>query len=424
MAERVLQPEPPATAAGNPDEDLVRSRPFYDRAAFPVLLGIVVYAALRNLAQATIKPLWFDELITQVMTRQSSLSALWSALKSAADSNPPGFYLIERAAVALPLNEHIAYRLASVVAFSFTLICLYWLVERRSGPLRALLCASLLLVTPLFTLYADEARPYSVLIACISFALVCYQREPGALWTFGLFACLTLAMCLHYYAVFALLPFLAAELVLTCQTRRPRYFVWIALLLSLAPVLVFRPLWEASKTYYGFHIWSRPRFTDVLDSYGSFFQVGRPWGLALVALCVAAVLRAVWPRDWPAKSVEGRQMGPLQEPVLALGFIAFPLIVFVSAELVHGAVVPRYFLCAILGIVLGLRCVLDWLPSRAVLAGAALLLVVIVSQELGFWTDFAQSAPTAGAALSLEALADSLPQKDLPWWSLTPRHIL
>ena len=107
-------------------------------------------------------------------------------------------------------------------------------------------------------------------------------------------------------------------------------------------------------------------------------------------------------------------MGPLQEPVLVLGFIAFPLIVFVSAELVHGAAVPRYFLCAILGIALGLRYVLDWLPSRAVLAAAALLLVVIVSQEVGFWTDFAQSAPTAGAALSLQALTDSLPQKDLP----------
>ena len=99
-----------------------------------MLLGIVVYAALRNLAQATIKPLWFDELLTQVMTRQSSLSALWSALKTAADSNPPGFYLIEGAAVAFPVNEHIAYRLVSIVAFSFTLICLYWIVERRSGP--------------------------------------------------------------------------------------------------------------------------------------------------------------------------------------------------------------------------------------------------------------------------------------------------
>jgi hypothetical protein len=107
-------------------------------------------------------------------------------------------------------------------------------------------------------------------------------------------------------------------------------------------------------------------------------------------------------------------MAPPHEPVLVLGFIAFPLIVFVSAELVHGAAVPRYFLCAVLGIALGLRYVLDWLPSRAVLAGAAILLVVIVSQEVGFWADFAQSAPPGDAALSLQTLSDSVHREDLP----------
>jgi len=187
---------------------------------------MVVYAALRNLAQATIKPLWFDELLTQVMARQPGLSALWRALKTAADGNPPPFYLIERVVAALPINEHIAYRLPSILAFSAILICLYFFVERRSGPLTGLLCASLVLMTPLYNYYADEARPYSMMIACLAFALVCYQRVPAVSWTMGLFASLFLAMSLHYYAVLAFLPFFAAELLFALSSRRWRLLVW------------------------------------------------------------------------------------------------------------------------------------------------------------------------------------------------------
>lgn len=259
LLERVLQPGEPDTAVGNPDLPLRGSRLPYDRVAFPVLIGIVVYAALRNLAEAATKPLWFDELITQVMSRQPSISALWRALKTAADRNPPPFYLIERVGAAFPVNEHIAYRLPSIAAFPVTLICLYFFVERRSGPMRGLLCASLLLLTPLYSLYAGEARPYSMLIACVAFALVCYQREPSAFWTMGLFFSLTLALCLHYYAVFAFVPFFAAELAVTYETRRLRPMVWVALLIGLAPLAIFRPFLVALKTYYGSSLWSRPQ---------------------------------------------------------------------------------------------------------------------------------------------------------------------
>src|SRR5579862_3054479 len=84
LLERVLRPVEPDTAVGNPNLPLRDSRLSYDRVAFPALIGIVVYAALRNLAEAATKPLWFDELITQVMSRQPNFSALWAALKTAA----------------------------------------------------------------------------------------------------------------------------------------------------------------------------------------------------------------------------------------------------------------------------------------------------------------------------------------------------
>ena len=75
---------------------------------------------------------------------------------------------------------------------------------------------------------------------------------------------------------------------------------------------------------------------------------------------------------------------------------------------------PRYSLGAVLGVAVALRYVLDWLRPRAVLIGAALLLVVIASQEAGFWTAFAHSSPPADRANSLLALADSVRREDLP----------
>jgi hypothetical protein len=376
---------------------------------------MVVYAALRNLAQATIKPLWFDELLTEVLSRKSGLSALWTALKTAVDGNPPPFYLIERAAAALPINEHIAYRLPSILAFSATLICLYFFVERRSGPLTGLLCASLVLMTPLYNYYADEARPYSMMIACLAFALVCYQRVPAVSWTMGLFASLFLAMSLHYYAVLAFLPFFAAELLFALSSRRWRLLVWAALLLALIPLIVFRSFLVAVKAYYGSHLWSRPQFMEVLRSYGTFFRVETPWGFALAGLSVAAVLLALLQLGPRTELAEGREPSPLHEHVLVLGFIGFPMIVFLFAKLTHGGAVPRYYLCGILGVAIALRYVLDWLPPRASLICGAFLLLAIGTEEFSFWSTLRlnSGAPTAPAK-SLLAFVDSVHRDDLP----------
>ncbi len=437
LAERALQQsDRPADTVANPDQDLQRtSRPFYDRVAFRILLGLLTYGVIRTLARATIKHLWFDELLTQVMARQHGITALWRALKTASDGAPPPFYvpfyLMDRLAAAIPINEHIAYRLPSIVAFSLTLLCLYRFVEWRSGPAAGLLCAGLVFLTPFFVFYADEARPYAMLLACIAFALVCYQRLPSiprtrgawssswslSPWTIGLFASLFLAMCLHYYGILSLTPFFAAELFLTGQTKRPRFFVWAALLLATVPLVIFWPLLSTIKAYYGVNLWSKPEFTDALGSYADFFHVDPQWGFALAGLLVAAVLLALFRSAQaaePAERIESREQPPPHEHVLVLGFLLYPLIVFVFAKVMHAGSAPRYFLCGILGVALAFRYVLDWLPPRLLLACAGFLLLSFALQEFTFWSSFRTSPAPAEAANSLQALADSVHREDLP----------
>ena len=46
----------------------------------------------------------------------------------------------------------------------------------------ALLSSMFLLISAVFQYYAQEARPYSIVLACITFALLCYQRSHSPIW--------------------------------------------------------------------------------------------------------------------------------------------------------------------------------------------------------------------------------------------------
>jgi len=205
------------------------------------------------------RPLSIDEVLTQAVCRQASLPAIWKALSQGADGQPPFFYLIERSTAWVILNEHIGYRLLPALGFLCTLILVYVFVKTQNGAVPALVCASLLLMTPLFTIYAAEARPYSPLTACIAIALVCYQRVPNALWVSGMFLSLLLASSLHYYAVFAIGPFFLAELTVVYETKKVRCWVWLALLMSLIPLGISWSLLMGMKRH-----WVNMRWDNVI----------------------------------------------------------------------------------------------------------------------------------------------------------------
>src|SRR5208283_5467430 len=190
-----------------------------------LMVALIVYAILRGLAAAVTKPLWMDEVFTLTVSSQPSMGALWAVLARALDGQPPGFYAVERVASSFFHNKEIALRLPAILAFPCTLICVFVFVKKRSGEVIAFLCAFLLLSTILFERYAVEARPYSMLMACIAFALICYQRLPSLFWTAMLGMSLALAQALHYYAVFAFVPFGLAEAVMLLRTRQFRWRV-------------------------------------------------------------------------------------------------------------------------------------------------------------------------------------------------------
>ena len=108
---------------------------------------------------------------------------MWSAITRGFDSQPPLFYLLERACLKLPIAKQIALRLPSIPAFPLFLIFVFMYVQRRSREIIACLCAHLFLSTSLLQTYQTEARGYCLMMACIAFALVCCQMLPSVRWT-------------------------------------------------------------------------------------------------------------------------------------------------------------------------------------------------------------------------------------------------
>jgi len=382
-----------------------------------VYYGIAVvaaYALLRSTFYAVFKPLWFDEILTAIVSRQGSLAGIQAALKQGIDGNPPAFYLAEHWAASLIPNEFIGYRLLSILAFACTLLCVFGFVKTRYGSLVALLSSALLLITPLFTLYAEEARPYSLVVALIALALVCYQRAPRPLWTFGLALSLALAALLHYYALLSFAPFFLAEMAFLYFTRRFRFSVWLALLIPLLPVGLSFPRLMWMKQNWGTHFWYGAALSDVSAAYGDYFRIGSLWGVALFGITLLMLFVSLSPLFSRSDSTEPLLPALLAEHALVTGLIALPLLGFAVAKVSHGPFTERYLLATILGFIFASALPLSKASPAALRTVAALLLFALCSQELGFWKSLKNRQTVATIIAPLVELAKVPDYGDLP----------
>lgn len=366
------------------------SSPFAERWALRGIFLLVLYACARAVVASISKPLWFDEIYTWIIVQQPSLADIWSAVKRGIDSQPPLFDLIERAAAFVSRAE-VALRLPSIFAFACVLVCLFVFVRRRNGGIYGLIAAGTAMLTTLYGRYAIEARPYSLVAACVAVALVSYQRASSVRWLALMALALAAGESLNYYTVFAFVPFAAAEAVFFWQKRRIRSGVWIALMIGASPLVFFWPLLHAFKAIYGRNFWARPTLGVLRDVYGNILQVSSFWGWTVAIACGLAVLwgysRARSPKlnSRISEPVETIPKTYLHEYVLVLFLIASPPFVFVAMKLFHGGYVDRYVLYSVLGLSLAVGLVLPLLGRRLLIAFSALLFIAIGTQEFVFW---------------------------------------
>jgi 4-amino-4-deoxy-L-arabinose transferase-like glycosyltransferase len=263
--------------------------PAIGRMADRAVAILIAYVALSSMLRATGKPFWTDEIITVTLVRLPSVRAIWGALENGADSQPPTFYLFERLAAHLPIDELIAFRIPSILAFSCLVLCVFLFIRRLRGRECALICAAIPLLSVLLYPYAVEARGYSLMTGFAALAMVSYQRAHKPSWCLLLALSLIAATASHYYAVFAAFPFALAELALLVQQRRLRVSVWIALLLSVLPMLLFWRLLQAYKNIYGSHFIGHLSPLAVLNSYAFLWRLPASFAVGMTVAAVAAI---------------------------------------------------------------------------------------------------------------------------------------
>ncbi len=384
-----------------------------DRLAVPALAALTAYGLVRSVFTAASTPFWYDEICTRIVVKQPTVSAMYDALRHAADSNPPVFYLLERFSAALVKNEHIAFRLPSIVGFAIVVLCVFLVVKTRSNPAVAFVCTAALFMTSIYEPYATEARPYSLVAACISFGLLCYQRAPATRWMCFLGISLALAEALHYYAIFSIVPFCAAEGAFLLRTRQFRLKVWLALICGFLPLVVFWPLLTQFKAYYGAHPWAPPAIANITPIYGWFFHTSTPIGIGIAAVLSVFILMAL---IWPSMASNYAADTSSHEPVLALVFLALPFIGFAATKIGHGMMINRYALPSVLGIVMACGYLLHWSGLKGVTIFAVFVFSVVSFQERSFWvTHRGHLAAVHSPAEDLERILNSLTRyRDLP----------
>jgi Dolichyl-phosphate-mannose-protein mannosyltransferase len=387
-----------------------------EKSAYFTLAILMVYATARSICEAIVRPFGYDEICTVLMVKQEHLSRLWQAYVHGADGQPLGYYLLERGVIDFIPNEHLAYRGISILAFAVTLLCLFVTVRTRKGAGLALVGAGIPLVTILFDTLCVEARPYSLLVACIAFAIVCYQRVEARRWVVLLGLSLVLAESIHYLAVFAFLPFFLAEAVRYGMTREMRLSVWIALLSGFVPLVYSMPILNTLNRNFAAHIWSRPTLEIAMNSYSWYFLNPESWpGLYLAAIASVVVLFTILMTLRKASKAAQTAGAPIPELMLVLGLLSLPLVGFTVAALAHSGMIAKYMVPSLLGFPLALGFALPRLPQWGPLlpsVTACLLLFVLVPQERQYWSRY--TGEFVSPAVFVENFVTAGGQTDLP----------
>ncbi len=365
-----------------------------ERIATGAMRMVIVLAAIRNLFVAAAKPFWFDEVCTVIVARQPSFSAILTALKRGADGQPPLFYLVERIAAGVVPNAQIAYRLPAILGFCCILWFVFVFIRRRDGATRAFLCSTALLLTPLNSPYATEARPYAMVVACIALALVCYQRlDEGRRWILLLGLSMAIAESLHCYALFSFAPFAVAEIALAAKRRQTRWSVWMAMAFGMAPLAVYWPLLETLKRVYGLHLPNVPRHGSLAMAYSDLFGIhdlrffpygGRDSAAAIMLVVLAMGATALW----NARNHEERD-NRFHEDLLGIALLATPFVCLAAIKIGHAGFAARYSLPMILGVAIAGAYLLRIIGRRYLLLSlvGVSLFAVLAFQEVSFWNE-------------------------------------
>jgi hypothetical protein len=218
----------PAAAIGTEDKRAAFAR----SSVLWAVAGLTALGVAVRFASLGLQSYHHDEVITAARVIPGSFAHMLREVK-ASESNPPLYYVLAWGWAKLFGTGEVGLRSLSAVFGAATIPIAYFagreLASRRAG----LIAAAMVAVNPMLIWYSQEARSYAPLVFFGALSLVFFARSLRtragsdlALWTLAS----ALAVCSHYFAVFAV-AIEGAWLLVALRDR------WRAVLPALAGVV-------------------------------------------------------------------------------------------------------------------------------------------------------------------------------------------
>ena len=235
--------------------------------------GLLVYVGFTSWL-ATNGHFGNDELFTLYFSRLPGMGEVWQQLATGVEQTPPFFYVVTRASISIMGDSAFGLRLPEVGGVALAAICVAVAVARRSNLLYGSL-AALLVLGSQATFYAHEARPYGLVLGLVAAGFLFWQLRidgaDGIAVVLLMTAALTAAVASHYYAVLALLPIAAGEIVRSHTRKRIDVGVAVGLTVALVPLAVAWPLIDAARKYSD-SFWTQVDWAALVEFTGWLFR--------------------------------------------------------------------------------------------------------------------------------------------------------
>jgi 4-amino-4-deoxy-L-arabinose transferase-like glycosyltransferase len=268
-----------------------------DKKRLWILFVIIILGFLLRIYRLDHQSVWFDEALTMIDS-QLPLKEITDRITQDFAHPPLHHYALHFWFKLFGFSSFQA-RFLSAVFDTLSIVMIYllakYLFERRT----ALLAASLLAVSQLAVMYAQEARPYTLLlflVLCAMYLFVIAIREHRALSWWGFVGLAALIIYTHYHGMFIVASMLLYAILYRRRFVLPEFWLvgagvfipallapWITISL-LKQVLVWKStLFIEQPSYFAVH-WGT--FLSTINKYNNGHLVGifsdSPWWAFLI----------------------------------------------------------------------------------------------------------------------------------------------
>jgi mannosyltransferase len=375
------------------------------------VVGITALAAIIRFSTLGLQSLWYDESWTAVEMKFGLLKLV--LVDRINELTPPLYYVLNWGVTHVLGTGDVGLRSLSALAGTATVPIMYWAGRELATPRVGIVCAALCAVNPMLVWYSQEARSYSLLVMMSALSVVLFARalkQPSALRLALWAICGAVALTVHYFAVFLLIP----EAIWLLVARRKQITVTVLAVwavfqtgLALVPIALNQQAGLPS----GWISQTRPliyRIRQVAWDYFAGFHSSFEYILGVAAICALAV--CVWLAVRRADTSERRTA--LIGITLGLGALAVPTFLALAGK---DYVQTRNLLEALIAILLAVGAGLGArragkLGLGAVAAICVLSLAALISVDTNAKyqrTDWRAVAQTIGPATQNRAIVVS-----------------